>query len=550
MEWRIKPNSWVAQEATSTTQLTYALQVNPAPITVSIPGEDPVLASLEWVITNPTSAALAVQSVAFTLVVGDGASLTPTTAGITTAVSDPTTWTVVGPASPVTSGTATYTLEPVTGTDVSLDAGASVVVQLFQIQTNPTPGNSTIGIKEIVAGKPGFTNFQVTTFPTGFYFTGLIPTVQSGSALVPVAQITTGSTVTLVWNSSVVDTAAFTIYYSNAEQGQQTAKPSDVGEWTTGPLTSDTVFTAVVQVSVTGGQPLTAALMTSVAVQNPSLVAASINAGRATVSGAASIGGPLTANAITATGLTVNGTTSVGNFTSSGTVTVPGQSTLGTLSVTGQTTLGAVSAQAVNAASLSTSGNINASGTVIATNAQISFGQVVSANIGDSFTYNNQRMSWYGVGWFQDPWFGYGPTAWFSGYGGIKLFTGGTQPAFTIDYHGNCVYAASMSKASSIALKENVQALTSADAAAILADLDPVKYTLKAAPNQGTQMGFIAEHVHQSVASSDRKAIIPDQIVAVLTRVVKEQQQLIAQLEQRINALETKQGVNTPPHEE
>lgn len=549
MSFTNKPNSWVSQETTSTTQLTYALQVNPAPITVSIPDEDPVLASLEFVLTNPTAAALAVQSVAFTITVGDGASLTPTTAGITTAVSDQTNWNVVGPPSPVTGGTATYTLQPVTGSDVSLDAGASVVVQIFQIQTNPTPGNTTIGIKEIVAAKPGFTNFQVTTFPTGFYFNGLIPTVQSGSALVPVAQVNTGSTVTLVWNSSVVDTAAFTIYYSNAEQGQQTAKPSDVGEWTTGPLTSDTVFTAVVQVSVEGGQPLTAALMTSVSVQNPSLVAASINTGRATVSGAASILGPLSANAVTATGLTVNGTTSVGNFSSSGSVTVPGQSTLGTLSVTGQTTLGAVSTQAIHAASLTTSGNINASGTVISTNAQISFGQVVGCNLGDSFSYNNQRMSWYSVGWFQDSWFGYGPTAWFSGYGGIKFFTGGTQPAFTIDYNGNCRYTNSMAKASSIALKENVQALTSADASAILANLDPVKYTLKAAPDQGTQLGFIAEHVHHSVASSDRKAIIPDQIVAVLTRVVKEQQELIAKLEQRIDALEAKHGPDTPPHE-
>lgn len=549
MSFTSKPNSWVSQETTSTTQLTYALQVNPAPITVSIPDEDPVLASLEFVLTNPTATALAVQSVAFTITVGDGASLTPTTAGIATAVSDQTNWNVIGPPSPVTSGTATYTLQAVTGSDVSLDGGASVVVQLFQIQTNPTPGNTTIGIKEIVEAKPGFTNFQVTTFPTGFYFNGLIPTVQSGSALVPVAQVTTGSTVTLVWNSSVVDTAAFTIYFSNAEQGQQTAKPSDVGEWTTGPLTSDTVFTAVVQVSVEGGQPLTAALMTSVSVQNPSLVAASINAGRATVSGAASILGPLTANAITATGLTVNGTTSVGNFTSSGTVTVPGHSTLGTLSVSGQTTLAAVSGQAISATSLNSSGNINASGTVISTNAQISFGQVVGCNLGDSFSYNNQRMSWYSVGWFQDSWFGYGPTAWFSGYGGIKFFTGGTQPAFTIDYNGNCRYTNSMAKTSSIALKENVQALTSADASAILANLDPVKYTLKAAPDQGTQLGFIAEHVHRSVASSDRKAIIPDQIVAVLTRVVKEQQELIAKLEQRIDALEAKHGPNTPLHE-
>src|ERR1044072_9087894 len=106
MEFRTRPNSWVAQETAATTQLTYALQVNPAPITVSIPNEDPVLASLEFVITNPTAAALAVQSVAVTCSGGARARLPPPTARIAPALPAPPSWQVVGPASPVTSGTA------------------------------------------------------------------------------------------------------------------------------------------------------------------------------------------------------------------------------------------------------------------------------------------------------------------------------------------------------------------------------------------------------------------------------------------------------------
>ena len=161
-----------------------------------------------------------------------------------------------------------------TASGPGLAPGASVVVQIFQIQTNTTPGNSTINIKETVNTSIGFTSFQVTTFPTGFYFNGLTATVQSGSALVPVAQVLTGATVTLVWNSSVVDTNSFIIYYSSASQGQQTATPTTLGEWTSSPLTSDTVFTVVVTVSVEGGQPLTASMSTAVAVQNPNLIAA------------------------------------------------------------------------------------------------------------------------------------------------------------------------------------------------------------------------------------------------------------------------------------
>jgi Chaperone of endosialidase len=324
-----KPNSFVSVEIGTNQQLSYGLQLDPAPFTVSVPNEDPVLGSLEFVITNPTATALSVNSVAFTIQVGANASITPSTAGIATAVSDTTDWIVVGPPSPVTSGPATYTLQPATGSSVSLAAGESVVVQIFQIQTNPAPGNSTINIKEIVANQVGLTSFMVTTFPTGFYFDGLAVTVQSGGAFVPVAQVVSGANVTLVWNSSIVDTGAFVIYYSSASQGQQRATPTTLGEWTTPtPLTSDTVFTVVATVSMAGGQPLTASLSTAVAVQNPSLIAAAINTGQATVTGAASINGPLTANAINATSLTVQGTTTLGNQTNLGNSTMSGATIL------------------------------------------------------------------------------------------------------------------------------------------------------------------------------------------------------------------------------
>ena len=51
-------------------------------------------------------------------------------------------------------------------------------------------------------------------------------------------------------------------------------------------------------------------------------------------------------------------------------------------------------------------------------------------------------------------------------------------------------------------------------------------------------MGFIAEDVPDLVATKDRKALSPMDIVAVLTRVVKEQQKTIAALAAKIEALE------------
>ncbi|MCZ8284234.1 MAG: hypothetical protein O9353_02160, partial [Bacteroidia bacterium] len=135
MTHQTKPNSWIYQDAAST-QLSYALQIDPAPFTVSIPGQNPVTGSLEFVLTNTTGNTVSVTSVAFILTIGSTSDcITATSAGISTSVNDTVNWNVTGPASPVTDGTATYTLLPTSGNPFDLAAGASVVVQIFGFQT-------------------------------------------------------------------------------------------------------------------------------------------------------------------------------------------------------------------------------------------------------------------------------------------------------------------------------------------------------------------------------------------------------------------------------
>jgi Chaperone of endosialidase len=397
-----------------------------------------------------------------------------------------------------------------------------------------------------------------------FYMKNFVATVPS-SPTVPTAEFQVGSPINFEWESNGTYFQLFAkgstqpVYAGTATNFQLPAAPAtETTYFLVGSVTGDPG-----QDTPQGGyEPIYLYDALTVTISNPELAPTSIVVGQTlNVTGATTLSatstGPLTSasanisGALQAGGLAVTGTTSLGDVTSSGTMTVPGQSNLGSLTVTGQTRLGPVAAQAVGVSSLTSTGNLNVTGSVISTNAQIAFGQVIGCNLGDTFSYENLTMSWYSIGWFSDPWFGYGPTAWFSGYGGIKFFTGSLvsatnpAPAFSIDYGGNCRYAVSMSKASSIALKQNVRALTSADAGEILAHLEPVSYTLRAAPQQGTQLGFIAENVHRSVASSDRKAIIPDQILAVLTRVAKEQQATILTLEERIRALEVKYGANS-----
>jgi hypothetical protein len=93
--------------------------------------------------------------------------------------------------------------------------------------------------------------------------------------------------------------------------------------------------------------------------------------------------------------------------------------------------------------------------------------------------------------------------------------------------------------ASSRSFKQNIESLESEEAAATLAALDPVKFEYKADPTE-KHVGFIAEDVPGLLATSGRTGLSPMDIVAVLTKVVQQQQQTIAELQARVAQLETK----------
>ncbi|HYI10875.1 MAG TPA: hypothetical protein VEK57_17580 [Thermoanaerobaculia bacterium] len=318
------PNSWITYDTESTTKLSYAFQVAPSPLVASVAGEDPTMASLQVVITNPTGVAITVNSVTFVVPIGTGPSLMQTTANVETNVSDTIHWSFPPPSTTVTTGTFDFTLDPAAGTGVLFDAGASVVVEIYQFETVLAPTTASITVKEFLndSGTPNFGPISVTTFPAGFFFNGLTASVPSGSGLTPVAQVAANTAVTLTWNSSVVETGKITILYTDAAEGQQSANPSDAGEWTSPGLTTDTVFTVSVEAAQIGGAPIVASMTTPVSVQNPALIAGSIAAGSATVTGTTTLSGATNANAIAATGLTVNGGTQSNGTVAPLTVTI------------------------------------------------------------------------------------------------------------------------------------------------------------------------------------------------------------------------------------
>jgi hypothetical protein len=100
--------------------------------------------------------------------------------------------------------------------------------------------------------------------------------------------------------------------------------------------------------------------------------------------------------------------------------------------------------------------------------------------------------------------------------------------------------------ASSQAYKERIEQLRPEKAIETLKHLNPVEFSYRTTPAD-RHTGFISEEVPESMTAKERKAVSPMDIVAVLTKVVQEQQGLIKDLqrkndalEQRLLALETK----------
>lgn len=93
--------------------------------------------------------------------------------------------------------------------------------------------------------------------------------------------------------------------------------------------------------------------------------------------------------------------------------------------------------------------------------------------------------------------------------------------------------------ASSRTLKDNIVDLPAADAFQAFALLKPVTFSYKTDPTE-RHVGFIAEDVPDLVATADRKGLAPMDIVAVVTKVVQDQQKTIETQQAEIADLKTR----------
>ncbi len=96
-----------------------------------------------------------------------------------------------------------------------------------------------------------------------------------------------------------------------------------------------------------------------------------------------------------------------------------------------------------------------------------------------------------------------------------------------------------LSIASSREYKENIDQLRAEEAIETLQNLKPVKFSYKVTPGE-RHAGFISEEVPESLTTRERKAISPMDIVAVLTKVLQEQQKTISALSEELKDLKEK----------
>ena len=122
-----------------------------------------------------------------------------------------------------------------------------------------------------------------------------------------------------------------------------------------------------------------------------------------------------------------------------------------------------------------------------------------------------------------------------SGYVGI----GTRSPSYPLHMGSGayCSTGGAWTNASSREYKKEIKDLTSAEAMDTLKGLNPVKFSYKASSDE-RHVGFIAEDVPELVASKDKKGMSSMDVVAVLTKVVQEQQKVIAELSKKMSELE------------
>lgn len=94
-----------------------------------------------------------------------------------------------------------------------------------------------------------------------------------------------------------------------------------------------------------------------------------------------------------------------------------------------------------------------------------------------------------------------------------------------------------LTQSSTLAVKDDVEELSTGEAMAVLEELCPVTFRYQSDARGTRKVGFIAEHAPELVVNPERDRMSPMDVAAVLTKAVQEQGRLIEALSQEVRQL-------------
>ena|SRR5215212_8340279 len=109
------------------------------------------------------------------------------------------------------------------------------------------------------------------------------------------------------------------------------------------------------------------------------------------------------------------------------------------------------------------------------------------------------------------------------------------------------LFVANLIQGSSRELKEDITDFTTGEAMEALENLKPVSFVWKDDEERTTRVGFIAEDTPNIARTADETGVIPMHILAILSKVVKEQQRAITALRRQLGQAENARRPTLPP---
>jgi hypothetical protein len=119
-------------------------------------------------------------------------------------------------------------------------------------------------------------------------------------------------------------------------------------------------------------------------------------------------------------------------------------------------------------------------------------------------------------------------------------YAGGVWIKGKVILDGNVHVNGVLTQSSSREVKENITPFSGREAMQALGELNPVKFFYKGGESKEQRVGFVAEESPGLVTDSGRKGVAVMDVVAVLTKVVQQQQELISQLGAEVKELRQK----------